>query len=197
MATHAYQMAINYNVGGQFATNVLHFTFDDGGFTTTAAAARGMMQGWNTANFTRLRNILPTDVTILSYRGRAINQPGGFEAFVPIAVANTGLRAGIMQASGVGPVSILFPIGNGKQRGRIFWPGITDTDCVDGIITNALKGVLNTSLSGMITPFAATGGGAPTVQPVIFSRSLNASFNIFAAQTSAMVGQMRRRQLPV
>lgn len=196
MATHIYQMSINYNVGGQFASNILHFTFDDGGFTTTAGAARGLIQGWDTANRTRLRNILSSHVSILSYRARAIQSVGGFEGSSVLAAANTGNRTGNLMAAGTGPVSILYPIGNGKQRGRVFWPGVSDTDCVDGILTDAFKAVLNTSLSGMISPFPAVGGGTPTVQPVIYSRRLASALNIFAAQSSIQVGQVRRRQLP-
>ena len=196
MATHIYQMAINYSVAGQFASNILHFTFDDGGFTTTAAAATGLATGWDNANRTRLRNILSSHVTILGYRARAIQVPGGFEGGLLLSAANTGNRAGNLMAAGTGPVTILYPTGNGKQRGRVFWPGISDSDAFDGIITDALKGVLVTSTGGMITPFPTVGGGAVTVQPVIYSRTLHQAFNIFAAQTSMMIGQTRRRQLP-
>lgn len=93
-------------------------------------------------------------------------------------------------------MSILFPIGNGTQRGRIFWPGISDNDCVDGKITDALKAVIITSLGGIITAFPSVGGGVVSIQPVIYSRRLTQSFTIFAGQTSLMVGQTRRRQLP-
>lgn len=196
MATHIYQMAINYNVGGQFASNILHFTFDDGGFTTTAAAAVGLTQGWDNANRTRLRNILSNHVTILSYKARAIQTVGGFEGQTLLSTSNTGNRTGNLSAAGIGPVTILYPIGNAKQRGRIFWPGVSDTDCVDGILTDTFKGVLVTSMAGIITTFPTVGGGTVTVQPVVYSRRTLTALNIFASQTSMMVGQVRRRQLP-
>ncbi len=196
MATHVYQMAINYNVGGQFASNILHFSFDDGGFTTTAGAAVGLCNGWDTANRTRLRNILSTHVTILGYKARAIQTPGGFEGEVLLSASNTGNRTGTLQAAGVGPVSVLYPSGNGTQRGRVFWPGVTDLDAFDGLLTDTYKGVIVTSVAGMISTFPTVGGGAVTVQPVIWSRKLLTAFPIFAAQTSAMIGQVRRRQLP-
>jgi hypothetical protein len=196
MATHIYQMSINYNCGNQFCSNILHFSFDDGGFTTTAAAARGLIQGWDNANRTRLRNILSNQVAILSYRARAVDQPGGFEGSSTLSTSNLGNRTGNLMASGIGPVTILFPIGNAKQRGRIFWPGVSDSDCFQGVLTSAFKTVLNTSLSGMIAPFPSVGGGTVTIQPVVYSRTLHQAFNVFAAQTSLMIGQMRRRQLP-
>lgn len=196
MATHTYQMAINYNVGGQFASNILHFSFDDGGFTTTAAAATGLCTGWDNANRTRLRNMLSVHVTILSYRARAIKVAGGFEGGLILSTANTGNRTGNLSAAGVGPCVILYPIGNGTQRGRIFLPGVSDGDAVDGILSNAVRSAINTSMSGIITAFPTVGGGAVSVQPVIYSRTLNQSFTISLSQTSAMIAQVRRRQLP-
>jgi hypothetical protein len=196
MAIHTYQMSINYNADGQFATNVLHFTFDDAGFTTTSAAAVGLANGWDNANRTRLRNLLPSAVTILSYRGRALNVPGGFEGIFIPGGGVTGNRAGTFVAAGIGPVSILYGVGNSAKRGRIFWPGITNIDCVGGRITNTLKAVIATSLAGMISTFPTVGGGAVAVQPVIYSRSGPSSTNIGFAQMSPMVGQQRRRQVP-
>lgn len=197
MATHVYQLGINYNADGQFATNVLHFTFDDGGFTSTAAAARGLIGGWDAANRTALRNVLSSHVSIISYRARAVAIAGGFEGSSTLTAANTGNRAGSYSASGIGAVAIFFPIGNAKQRGRMFLPGVSNSDCFDGILTAAYKTVLNTSFATMISPFPTVGGGAVTVQPVVYSRRLSQSFNIFRAQISLMVGQIRRRQLPV
>lgn len=196
MPVGTYQMSVNYNAGGQFCSNILHFTFDDGGFTTTAAAATGLCRGWDAANTIRLTRMIPTAVSILSFRARKINSAGGFEGnFIP-AGTPPGLRTGNMAAAGAGPCIILYGTGNGKQRGRIFLPGITSDDCQAGWITNALKTVIRTNMAGIITPFPTIGGGAVTVQPVIFSRTLNQSFAIAASQISPMVGQVRRRQLP-
>lgn len=196
MAVHKYQMSINYNAGGQFCSNILHFTFDDGGFTTTAAAAQGLCAGWDAANRTRLRNMLPSAVSILSYRARSIDVAGGFEGGINPTGGVAGVRSGDMPVAGVGPVSILYGTGNGKQRGRIFWPGITGTDCNNGYIESALRAVINTSMGGIISVFPTVGGGAVAVQPVIYSRTLNQVFNVAAAQVSPMVGQVRRRNLP-
>lgn len=196
MATHTYQMAINYNVGGQFASNILHFAFDDSGYTTTALAAAGLIQGWDAANRTRLRNLLSTHVTLLSYRARMINGIGGFEGQLLVGAGVVGTRTGNLMAAGIGPVSVLYPLGNARQRGRIFWPGITDSDAVDGIITATFKAVIDTSMSGIISPFSAVGGGTPTVQPVVWSRRTLTALNVAFAQTSIIIGQTRRRQLP-
>jgi hypothetical protein len=197
MATNTYQLIINYNAGGQFAANVLHYTFDDAGFTSTSLAAKGLTDGFDAANRTALRNILSSHVTLLTYRARCITSPGGFEGGTSLPAGTVGVRAGNLMVAGAGPVIIFYPTGNRKERGRIFIPGISDTDCVDGIITSAFHTVLTSSASTLISPFNAVGGGAPVCQPVVRSRKLLQSFNIGQAQISIIVGQVRRRQVPV
>jgi hypothetical protein len=196
MANHTYQMSINYNAGGQFASNILHFSFDDAGFASTAQAAQGLCAGFDAACRTALRNLLSSHVTILTYKARAINISGGFEGGLTLTSANTGNRTGNLMAAGIGPVTIVYPTGNGTQRGRIFWPGVSDTDCVDGILSAAYKTVLLTSMGTLITPFAVVGGGTPNASMVIWSRRLLQAFNVAATQTSIALGQVRRRQLP-
>jgi hypothetical protein len=196
MATHTYQLVISYNVGGQFAANVLHFNFDDGGFGSTALAAKGLADGFIASKLTALKNILSSHVSILSFKGRALQVSGGFEGGTPLAAGNVGNRAGNLSAAGVGPCTILYPTGNVKQRGRIFWPGVSDSDCFDGILTAAFKTVMVTNVATIITPFAVVGGGAPTAQMVVWSRRLLTAFNVGLASTSLMIAQVRRRQQP-
>ncbi len=197
MATNTYQLAISYNVGGQFAANVLHYSFDDAGFGSTSLAAKGLVDGFNAANLAALKNMLSAHVSILSFRARSITQPGGFVGGIALAGGTVGLRAGNLSIAGVGPVIIFYPTGNRKERGRMFVPGISDNDCFDGVLLAAYHTVLQSSAATLITPFNAVGGGAPVCQPVVRSRKLLQSFNIGQAQISMMVGQVRRRQVPV
>lgn len=196
MAQTTFAMSINYNSGGQFATNVLHYTLDMSGYTTTAAAASGLLLGWDAANRTALKNILSVHTTLLSARARAINVAGGFEATLNFAAGQVGARAGNLMAAGIGACAIFIPTGNKKQRGRMFLPGVSDTDCVDGIFTSSYKTVTTTNLATLITPFNAVNGGAPLVTPVVYSRRLIQAFSIQYAKISPMVAQVRRRQLP-
>lgn len=196
MATNTYQLVISYNVGGQFAANVLHYTFDDAGFISTSLAAKGLCQGFDAANTTPLKNILSAHTTLLSYKARCITSPGGFEGGIALPAGTVGLRAGNLSVAGVGAVYIWYPTGNRKERGRMFVPGVSDADCFDGILTVAYHNVLTSTGSNLITPFNAVGGGVPVCQPVVRSRKLLQSFNIGQAQVSLMLGQVRRRQVP-
>jgi hypothetical protein len=197
MATQIYALNVNYNAGGQFCTNIHHYSFDDGGFPTTASAALALITAWIAADFTALRNILSTHVTIISAKANRITNGGGFEATDQFSSSNTGNRTGNLQAAGIGPVMIWYPQANGKARGRTFVPGISETDCLDGIMTSAYKTVLATWASTMLAGFSLVGGTNPPATFGLWSRK-TASFTPFAeASQSDMIGQVRRRQLPV
>lgn len=131
MALHTYSLIPSYIAAGQFCQNILHYQFDDSGFTDTASAALALCNAFDTANTTHLRNLTPTTTHILSYRSRALTAPGGFEA-VKLLGAIFGLRAGNVGASAVSPVAVLFPMGNASPRGRVFLPTVSDNDLVDG-----------------------------------------------------------------
>jgi hypothetical protein len=198
MATHTYTLAINYNAGGQFATNVLHYQFDDVSYGTTAQAGLALLNAWDAAVKAAWLNMLSIHVTLLSIKSRALNVSGGFEAIKPYAAGVVGARAGNMMAAGVGPVIILVPTGNAKQRGRIFLPGCSDTDVADGILSAAYFAILGTNMVTALTPITLAGGGAPVATPVIYSRKpAPVSRTIFASYPSPMIGEQRRRQLPV
>jgi hypothetical protein len=198
MAQNIYQLAISYNAGGQFAANVLHWQFDDAGFATTAAAALSLATAFDTANRTLLRNILNNHVTLLAYRARSVTTPGGFSAVLPFPGGTVGTRASTMLAAGVGPVYILYPIANGVQRGRFFVPGISIGDAIDGTIQTAFATVLATSGAMFKTPITLVGGGGPVATPVIYTRKpVKIGHPVADFQVSNMLGQVRRRQVPV
>src|SRR5580765_8092832 len=131
MAQHTYSLVASYTVGGQFAQNVLHYQFDDSSYTDTASAALALCNAFDAANTAGLRAMLCTHTSINSYKARALTAPGGFEGIKLLAGPPSGTRAGVLMVSGVGPCVILFPTANAKPRGRVFLPGISDTDLVN------------------------------------------------------------------
>lgn len=198
MAANTYSLAINYNVAGQFATNVLHYQFDDAGFSTTASAALALNTAFLLANQTQLLGILSVHVTLLSIRSRCVTSAGGFESVTTLAGGTVGSRAGNLMVAGIGPVFVTFPTANGKLRGKIFVPGISNSDVLEGIITTPFRATLNTALAALIAPITLVGGGAPVATAVIFTRKpVKTAHPIGGGQVAPMLGQIRRRQLPV
>jgi len=198
MAAHTYSLVVSYTAGGQFAQNVLHYSFDDAGFSDTQSAAAALLNAFDTANTTHLRNLLCNSVSIYSYKARALNVSGGFEAIKLLAGPPAGTRTGNLSVSAVSPVVILFPNGNAKQRGRVFLPGVSDTDCIDGYFSAAYRTAFTTNAVMFKNTVTLTGGGAPVASPVVYSRKpLPATSRIVEyARLSGMAGTQRRRQRP-
>jgi hypothetical protein len=196
MSNQVYSLAINYNAANQFASNILHYQFDDSGFGSTAAAALALCNAFDAANRTPLKSILPTSTTLLSYKARCLTQPGGFEGFLALAAGQTGTRTGNVAASGVCPLAILYPPGINKQRGKVFLPGITDTDAVDGEYSVSYVTAFDAAKHIFTDPLTLAGGGAPTATPVIYSRATSAALIIAHVMISQLLGTQRRRQRP-
>jgi len=197
MAQHTYSLIPSYIAGGQFCQNVLHYQFDDAGFTDTAAAAQALCVAFDAANTTHLRNLIPTATQITSYKARALTAPGGFEGIL-LLTAIFGLRTGNLSSSGVSPVVILFPTGNAKPRGRCFLPGVTDSDLVDGEFASAYRSAFFTHRVMFSDTITLTGGGSPVATPVIYSRKTTpgSSYTVEYPRLSDMAGTQRRRQRP-
>lgn len=198
MASHTYSLIATYNIGGQFGQNILHYSFDDAGFTDTQSAALSLVNAFDAANTAHLRAMLCTNVSIKSYKSRALNVAGGFEAIKLLAGPPFGTRAGNLSTSGVSPVIVLFPNGNAKQRGRVFLPGVSDSDLIDGDFTASYRNVVNINQVMFVNTITLTGGGAPVASPVVYSRlPLPSTSRIVEyARLSEMAGTLRRRQRP-
>lgn len=197
MAEHVYSLIISYNTAGQFAQNVLHWKFEDGGFTTTKAAAEALQAAFDAARRTTLRACLPTDVSLVSYRGSRVDGGGGFEAFSPITGSVAGTRAGTQSASALNPVIVTAPATNIPARGKIFLPGVSETDIADGKFTEAFKGAMLTNLSTLLDPVTLSGGGNPSA---IYGWIRGPGVTFIPGVTtwlSMNLGTQRRRMRPV
>lgn len=198
MATNTYSLVISYRNAGQFSQNVLHYSFDDASYPDTQTAAAALCQQFDADNTTKLRNLLCLDVFILSYKARKLGGSGGFEAVRLLSPSLSGNRTGNVAASGVGPCIILYPTGNAKYRGRVFLPGISDSDCTNGGYTSGYKTAFSTNGSMFTATMVLPGGGTPTATPVIYSRKPlpSTSRTVEACRLSVMVATQRRRQRP-
>jgi len=197
VSNQVYSLALSYVSGGQFAQNIIHYQFDDSGFSDSAAAAVALANAFDAANTTHLKNMLPTADVITSYKGRCITRPGGFEG-IKLAGSVFGTRTGNLSVTAPSPVIVLFPTGNAKPRGRVFLPGITDTDLVDGEFTTNFRTAVTTHAVMFVNTLTLTGGGSPVATPVIASRKTVpvTPYTVEYAFLSDMVGTIRRRQRP-
>jgi hypothetical protein len=198
MADHNYSLIITGLSGPQFVQNVLHYRFDDSGFLTTKSAAAALQAAWDVANRLTWRQILPTDYTIKSYKGSRVDGGGGFEAFSPITAGGTaGTRAGTQSATGLNPVIVVAPfLETAPGRGKIFLPGISETDIEDGKYTEAYKTAVAGALVNLLDDLTLTGGGGPTASYGWIKK--NGTFVAGGKVWLSMnLGTQRRRMRPV
>jgi len=197
MAINTYSLIPSYNAGGQFCQNVLHYQFDDSSYGDTASAALALCNAFDTANTTHLKSMLPTSTSILSYRSRCLTAPGGFEG-IKLFAAVAGLRTGLLMATAPSPVIVLFPTANAKPRGRVFLPGVSDSDLTDGEYASTFRTTVTTHAVMFVNTLTLAGGATPVATPVIYSRATSpgSSYTVEYARLSDMCGTQRRRQRP-
>ncbi len=197
MSEQIYQLRLTTSIAGQFAQNITHWRFDDGGFASTHAAALSLATSYQTRSQTQWQNMLPTATILLSWAARRVTQGQGFEAIVNIATATTGTRTGGLGAAAVAPVLIGYPsLPIGRERARIFLPGITETDLVDGYYAAAYKTAIATILATVFDPLTISGGGSPVATYVLKHTIPANAIPMIEWRLSPTVGTLRRRQLP-
>lgn len=197
MASNLYTLALNWNSAGQFCTNVLHYVFDDSGFSTTAGAAQALINRWIAVAETPWLAMLPDQVSFLSIKARRTKGGGGFEAVTLVSAGTVGTRVGGISASGIAPVLIHYPSGRSAGRGRTFLPGVRETDVSAGVYTAAFQGAVATAINTAFADLVLVGGGAPTAEFVVKQNSGSPGWWAVAeTMLSDLVGQMRQRQRP-
>lgn len=197
MATNVYTLALNFNSAGQFATNVLHYAFDDSGFVTTVGAAAALINAWDAGAKAAWLAMLPDQVSLLSVKARKSTGVGGFEAVRTYAAGTVGTRVGGISASGIAPVIIHFPIDRRRGRGKTFLAGVRENDVSAGVYVAGFQAACATQIPVAFNSWVLTGGGAPTAVFVIKQNSGSPGYwSVGESMLSDLVGQQRRRQRP-
>lgn len=197
MANNIYTLSLNWNIAGQFATTVLHYRFDDAGYTTTAAAGNALIQRWIAVSRAAWLAMIPNATSLLSVKGRKASGVGGFEAATIMPAGVVGTRVGELSASGVNPVLIHYPNIDSRGRGRTFLPGLREGDANGGVYTAGYQAAIAAQLATAFSDLVLAGGGTPTAEFVVKQRiPANTAWLPIATQLSDMIGQQRRRQRP-
>ncbi len=197
MATETYSLTISYNSAGQFAQNVLHYSFDDSLFSNSTLSAKALIDAFNLHCTGPLKAALSTHTSILSYKSRRISSSGGFESIRVGVVGDIGTRAGDLSASGLAPLIRFVTNEVPPVSGRMFLPGVSDTDCAGGFLAPGFFTVLEGLATALDDPITLVGGGAPVATPVVRRNvPVRASIPIHVAVPSPYLATQRRRQRP-
>jgi len=197
MALNLYTLTLNWNVAGQFASNILHYNFDDGGYNTTAEAGNALVQRWITVSRGAWLNMLPNVTSLLSVKGRKATGVGGFEAAAIMAAGVVGTRAGEISASGINPVLIHYPVNAIRGRGKTFLPGLREADANGGVFTANFTAAVEANKATAFSDLVLVGGGGPTATFRVRQRNPpGSSWAVLDTFLSDQIGQQRRRQRP-
>lgn len=200
MPAECYELVISGILAGQFVQNVLHVNVDNSGSTAPYTVAQSVLDTLNGTEtwFDTWCAALPGDYRCTSARCRRVLVTGGPTAILLGASMSqdVGQRAGSIQAAQVNPVLVFITTIRPNRPGRIFLPGLSETDCDDMTYTAGVLTVFNdliTKIVGAFTldtlTYAASFG--------VLRREIGASDDITAGRVSPLIGTQRRRLRPV
>lgn len=200
MPAECYELVISGVLAGQFVQNVLHVNVDNTASTAPYTVAEKVLETLEgtEAFFEQWVTALPIDYRITSARCRRVLASGGPTAILLGAAMaeSVGLRPGSIQAAQVNPVLVFITTIRPNRPGRVFLPGLSETDCDDmtyvaGVITafeNLITKIVTAFTLDTLT-YAASFG--------VLRRALGASDDITAGRVSPLIGTQRRRLRPV
>lgn len=200
MPAEAYELTISGILAGQFVQNVLHVNVDNTTSTNPYTVASKLLETLEgtTAFFGDWCDALPADYRITSARARRVLSTGGPTAIMLAAAMSisVGQRTGSIQAAQVNPVLIFLTTLRPNRPGRVFLPGLSETDCDDMTYTAGIITAFTTLITNIVTGFtidtitlAANFG--------VLRRALASSDDISNGRISPLIGTQRRRLRPV
>lgn len=200
MPAEAYECIVSGILAGQFVQNVLHINVDNSGSSNPYAVAVDLLDTLNNdVDFwTAWTNALPADYRITSVRIKRVLVTGGPTAIMLAGslAASVGARTGSIQAAQVNPVIVLLTTTRPNRPGRIFLPGISETDMDDMVYTSGIISEIEDLMDLLIANFTTT-TLAYAANFAVRRTTTAASDDITAARLSPLVGTQRRRLRPV
>jgi hypothetical protein len=199
MAINTFAVVLTGNCGNQFVQNVLHYRMDDATFSTSIAAADGLLKGWHAAGMLDEWLAMHCQAyEYLSAKCRKVSGGIGPEDIDLTGAGAAGVRTGQTQASSAGPVILWIPVGPNRVKGKTFIAGISIADINFGEISSSCIADLIDAATNMNQSFPAVGAGTPSVQLCIAkSTDKSTTWLIGAIEVCKEVGLQRRRQRPV
>lgn len=205
MAEETYEVVITGHLAGQFVQTVQHvqatIATPVNPFASALLIAQDITFGPVIDSWC---SMLPIDWVGSSVRVRKVDGAGGPTAIVLVSNWSSpgGARPGSISSAQVNPLIIWIGTDTPDKTGRLFIPGVSETDIDDMVLTGGLL----TAIQAFVTAWIAGGtlGGVDSYVGAIYRRArtgpppVAASTDvIFAGQVSPLIGTQRRRLRPV
>lgn len=199
MALELFEVTVSGKLGGQFVQNIVHYVVNNSSSTGAYETAVDLLNGLNEiGNFIELfTDVCPADYTMTSVRARRIGPTGGPTAILlqAVLVADTGQRSGQISVSSSAPLLLLLTTNRPNRLGRIFIPGVSETDVANNVLASGLVTALQ-ALGDEYRVGSVLPGSGDSYNGVVFRRALAVGDSLAATRVSQTVGTQRRRQKP-
>ncbi len=200
MANETYELIVSGKLAGQFVQNVLHVGIDNTGATDPFVIATAILTKFNTSGqfVDKWTDMLPAAYTLTSLRCRKILPTGGPTNIIlqGSLVSDTGARSPGIGVATTSPLIIWLTALRPNKPGRTFIPGVAEDDLDGGV----LSGALLTAMGSFATYW---GNGGTLTSPAyswdgqVYRRAIAAGDAISNYRVSPIIGNQRRRELPV
>lgn len=199
MADQVYEVVISGLLAGQFVQSVQHVRATIATPVNPFASALLIAQDLATGGIMDLYvGALPTDYQGTSLRVRRVDGGGGATAIVlaPSWSFSIGERPGNISSAQVNPLITWIPTTSVDKPGRLFMPGVSETDIDEMMLSAGLVTALQNFANGWVA--GGTLGGVDEYHGTIWRRPpVSVDDLIFAGQVSPLIGTQRRRLHPV
>jgi len=203
MTIRAYEIVWSGVLAGQFVQTVQHLIADEPSDNGAFVTAREIV---SITNFDAMNDafmgMLPAPYTLTSVRCRRVFPEGGPTAITlgPLFSTTTGLRVGEISSAQVNPVILWIGETDEADLGKLFVPGVSETDIGNMALVAGLVGDIVAFIDEWIAGIAIS---AVQYQGAIAKRASVSPYNVISAreisygQVSPMIGTQRRRLRPV
>lgn len=192
MAIETYSLRIGGLLFGSWVENVLHFRGDDGGTDTPRVMAKALTAHFNTTLLSKWLLCLPPQYGLQWIEAQKIMDGGGVSWWkeYPEGTEN-GAASGDVEGLGTSPIIKLFCAMGVNVQGRIFMPGVSNTNLVNNVYSGTYVTNTTSLANALILPTTSRNW-----QLAVYSPKNAASYNVIAATLSGIIGNQGRRRFP-
>lgn len=198
MADQVYECILTGYLAGEFVQTIQHVQIDPTPGITAYTVAKEIAIDLVSPGqpLDAMIACLPTDYVCSSLRVRRTAPTGGPTAVVLAADFNfdTGQRSGSISSAQANPLVIWIPTDLPAKTGRVFLPGVSETDISEMKLTSGLTAAITTFIAAWIAGATITAG---QYLGCVYRRSLNEGDIIADGRISPLIGTQRKRLHPV
>lgn len=195
MANRCYSLEIQGVLNSSYRECVLHFQSTGTADNDTLAAGESLCNGFHASLRTLWLATLPLTYSLVRLAARRVDLKPSVTAHRYYGIGlNTGTDGANATSQQLCPSIFLVPTMGTKSGGKIFWPAISQAQCVQGVVTIAWQTLVDAFIAAAISGFTNSG---ITWTLAVYSRKLNTISNVASHSYSPVVGFQNRRRTPI